>query len=60
MPTRDELYAEIAERLNLTVGTVRTRVHRGRLRLRALLESAQFVPPAARQGEADSFRKDRR
>ena len=40
-------YTEIAERLQLPMGTVATRLHRGRSMLRKLLESAATLDPDA-------------
>lgn len=42
-------YSEIAERLGVPVGTVKSRLHRARERLRELLEELEF----ARRGEAE-------
>ena len=40
-------YEEIATTLDIKLGTVRSRVHRGRARLRVALDSRAPVPPAA-------------
>jgi RNA polymerase sigma-70 factor (ECF subfamily) len=43
-------YAVIAERLRLPMGTVATRLHRGRIRLREKLESLRGQAPCALNG----------
>ena len=47
-------YEEIAEMLEIPIGTVRSRLHRGRLELRALLQDA-FEPSATPQAAGRQF-----
>ena len=50
----DLSYDEIAERLRIPVGTVKSRIARGRISLKKILEARNFFPPQPSNRQSDT------